>query len=196
MEQFLVNEYNPHGLFVHPQTNQATDLAFTGGEPMLQQKAMRDILLYFIKINNYPKSITIETNGTKEIKPEFAEIVNYIKNYEIELFWSCSPKLYLSGENWNQAIKPHVLSGYNKSSSSGQLKYVVDGSERAWDEVAKATELYREQGVMWPVWIMPVAAKKEDQEKHQAYICEETIKRGYNFAARVHCWIFSNVVGK
>lgn len=33
------SEHNPEGLFVHPKTGQPVMMCFTGGEPMLQQKA-------------------------------------------------------------------------------------------------------------------------------------------------------------
>ena len=81
-------------------------------------------------------------------------------------------------------------------STKGQLKYVVDGSVQCWDEVDKATDLFRKAHVKFPVWIMPVGARVEEQEEIQAYVAEEAIRRGYNVATRIHCFLFDNVIGK
>jgi hypothetical protein len=43
---------------------------------------------------------------------------------------------------------------------------------------------------------MPVGATREEQEDVQMWVTEEALKRGYNVAARIHCWIFSNVIGR
>jgi 7-carboxy-7-deazaguanine synthase len=75
------------------------------------------------------------------------------------------------------------------------LKYVVDGDDRTWDEVERATGLYRNAGVMFPVFIMPVGGRVEDQHQIAATIAEQTIQRGYNLAPRVHCYLFGNALG-
>ena len=43
---------------------------------------------------------------------------------------------------------------------------------------------------------MPVGATEESQNKeHVARIAEETMNRGWNVAARVHCYIWGNQIG-
>lgn len=118
------------------------------------------------------------------------------KEFQREWFWSVSPKLSISGEKWEDAIKPKVVKQYTRVSDNGQLKFVVDGSEKIWDEVEKAVDIYRNHDINWDVWIMPVGATKEDQETIQAEISEEALKRGYYVAPRVHCWVFGNKIGK
>lgn len=187
----------PGGTFLHPVSKQEHHLAFTGGEPMMSQTAIVDIMEEFERRGNVPKFVTIETNGTQMPRQPFKSMVQKFQDlYGVEFFFSVSPKLYLSGEMWAHAIKPEVLQAYRELSPAGQLKYVCNGTDRAWDEVKKATDLYREVGVEWPVWIMPVGATKEAQENHQAIITEQAVERGYSVAARVHSWIFANVIGK
>lgn len=89
-----------------------------------------------------------------------------------------------------------MLAHYKAISDAGQLKFVSNGTDRAWDEVARATEVYREAGINWDVWIMPVGADREMQESHQARIAEAAVERGYSVSARVHTWVFGNVIGK
>lgn len=199
IESYMISEHNPEGKFLHPKSKQWTHMAFTGGEPMMAQTAITEIMKVFIEKNNIPKYITIETNGTQKPRENFIDLIRKYKSlldFDTELFWSISPKLYLSGERWNDAIKPDVVKEYYALSKSGQLKYVVDGSEKAWRQVEEATELYRKEGIDFPVWIMPVGANKEGQEKIQAKVAEEAIERGYFVSARVHVFLFGNVIGK
>jgi hypothetical protein len=178
---------------------------------MMSQTAIVDVMDQFAARDNPPRFITIETNGTQMPRPAFENMVHqYFPDVEgrtklilegkpdpqSELFWSVSPKLYLSGEMWDKAIKPEVLKAYKDLSNAGQLKYVCNGTDRAWDEVQRATDLYREAGINWDVWIMPVGADREMQESHQARIAEQAVERGYSVAARVHTWVFGNVIGK
>lgn len=208
IESFMRNQWNPEGKFLHPKSKQWTHLAFTGGEPMLAQTAMVEIMHAFKERNNVPKNVTVETNGTQEAREPLIRMVEALQlSSEFggmlsdnmgnpEWFWSISPKLSSSGEKWSDAIKPDTVKTYFEISPMGQLKYVVDGTDKCWEEVEAATQLYRQAGIPWPVWIMPVGADKEGQDRVAAEISEEAIDRGYNVASRVHTYVFGNVVGK
>jgi organic radical activating enzyme len=197
LESFLKSDSNPDGTFLHPVSKQWTHLAFTGGEPMMNQNAIVDIMQEFDRRNNPPKFITIESNGTQAAREKFLSYFSKFTDVsDRELFWSISPKLYLSGETKTDALLPEIVSSYNKISNSGQLKYVSNGTTRSWAEVAEFTQAYRAEGVEWPVWIMPVGADIEGQNKISAKVTEGAVERGYNVAARVHTYIFGNVVGK
>jgi 7-carboxy-7-deazaguanine synthase len=196
IREFLRNEHNPEGKFQHPKSGQWTHMAFTGGEPMMSQTAIVDIINQFKEENEVPAYITIETNGTQMPRTPFKNLFSDRDNFTGELFWSVSPKLYLSGEHWDEAIQPEVLAEYANISNQGQLKYVSNGTQRSWDEVERATELYRNAGINWPVWIMPVGADVQGQNKVAAQVSDEAIKRGYNVAARVHTYVYGNRIGK
>jgi len=205
----MAHESNPGSLFCHPKTEQECHFAFTGGEPMLNQPAMIAIMNAFYQSCNIPMNITVETNGTKPIKPAMFEMIEeYRAAFEWggmvpdwkgtpEWFWSCSPKLFsTSGELAKKALKPEHVAQYAEASNHGQLKYVVTGSQQSWDEVEETTELFRTAGVDWPVYIMPVGATKEEQERDIiAEIAVEAMKRGYYFSGRLHCYVFGNQIG-
>lgn len=200
-----IESVGPSKSFQHPVSKQWTSLSFTGGEPMISQTVITAILDELKARNNLPKLVNVETNGTQKLRANLKEVIlrDYLPSgpYDRltvypEFYWSVSPKLFLSGAPWDQTIKPEIVGEYYEVSPFGQLKYVCDGSNRAWDEVEEATRLFREQGVTWDVWIMPVGATKEGQEEIQAEVAEEALKRGYNVAARVHCFLFGNKVGK
>lgn len=203
------NQFNLNGTFLHPRSGQETHMAFTGGEPMMNQQGIVDIMEAMHSMNkNSPVNVTVETNGTRPVKDYFKDFIEErFYRYEnvggmmtpereaSEWFWSVSPKLRTSGEKWEDAIKPDVVASYAALSSKGQLKFVVDGDDRTWYEVEKATKLFREAGVDFPVWIMPVGADLEMQQEHAAKIARESIARGYNVAARVHIYLFGNLIG-
>jgi organic radical activating enzyme len=200
---------NPDGLFVHPLTKQDTHMAFTGGEPMLSQEAMVDIMQTFALYKNVPVNVTVETNGALKIKDSLVEMIEkFYTSSEWgglvpdELgppmwFWSCSPKLWsTAGEKPKKAIKPENLAEYAKASNHGQLKYVVNGTDESWREVEEYTRQFRDAGVDWPVYIMPVGATKEEQEYDVIpEIAVEAMKRGYYFSGRLHAHIFGNKIG-
>jgi|TARA_R110000851_G_scaffold246063_3_gene398783 7-carboxy-7-deazaguanine synthase len=175
-------------------------MCFTGGEPMMKtaQQCSMDMMKYWIDQRDYPRSVTYETNGTKEI--ETSDYINFWQEYRdvwgSELFISCSPKLYtVSGEESKRAIRPDIVNSYQEFAHSGQLKFVVNGTKECWDELEDTIEQFRYAGVNWPVWIMPVGATVEGQELVAADVATEAFKRGFNVSARVHAYIWGNVIG-
>lgn len=198
IQKVIQSPSNPEGRFLHPKSGQDIHMAFTGGEPMMNQKSIVYIIETLDEYGNIPVYTTVETNGTFKVKEILSDLILTYQNLRGgEWFWSCSPKLSLSGEKEEDAIKPEVIAEYNALSSFGQLKYVVDGSEEVWDEVERVTKRYREAGVTFPVWIMPVGGTMEQQMNEKVgKIADEAIARGYNVAARVQNFLYANAVGK
>lgn len=192
-----IRSYLPEGRFQHPISKQHYHMAFTGGEPMLKsnQEAILDIMNVFRNQIDYPRYVTFETNGTQKPTNEFKNFFTNNGMFSGELFWSVSPKLYTSGEKWKKTIKPEVLNEYRLISNTGQLKYVVDGTSDCWEEVEKATDLFRQHHISWPVWIMPVGALDTQQSDIQKQITEQALEKGYNVAIRTHCFVFGNKIG-
>jgi len=192
---------NPEGKFSIPSEREIKDihLCFTGGEPMMKhsQEGMRELLHALADKENLPRFITVETNGTQSINDEFARVLTSYVASGGEWFWSVSPKLlYTSGEKYARAIKPAIVKTYQDITGKGQLKFVVSNRKEAWDELEERIQEFRDHGVYFPVWIMPVGATVESQQDEDALaVIEETIKRGYNVAARVHCYIWGNQIG-
>ena len=107
-------------------------IVVTGGEPMIQQKALESLFDIIIAIDP-DVFITIETNGT--IRPSEKMI------HTVDL-WSISPKLQSSAHFEGTdipkevqkrhnllRINPQVLSSYITKGSAGQLKFVYTGKE-------------------------------------------------------------------
>ena len=190
------NEYNPLGLFMHPKSHQDIHLCFTGGESMMNQSGIVDVIQVLIASGNYPRNITIETNGTVPIKKDVKAAIQKLTTYGIVVLWSVSPKLEsVSGEKWQDSILPEVVNEY-PSLLNLSLKFVCDNTPECWDEVEKAIDAYRAVGLFFNVWIMPEGATKDAQDRHSAAIAIEAMKRGYYFSARVHAIVFGACPGK
>lgn len=198
----MKNEYNPEGLFKHP-SGSLQDLCFTGGEPLLKdaQECIVGVLEEFQRQVNTPDTVTFETNGTQ---PIVSNLRTFLWEQNLfTTFFSVSPKLFTtSGEQAKKAIRPETVAGYTKiPSSHGQLKFVVNGSVETWNELESAVKLFREHGVKYPVYIMPVGATEEGQNgvlpnyKTCGEIAEEAYKRGYSVSARVHVNLWGNKIG-
>lgn len=195
--EMMKHPSNPEGLFVHPVTGQDTQLCFTGGEPMMWQKAMMAVLHELEQRGNMPRLITIETNATQKIQSIFHDWMS--TNYRgVDVHFAMSPKLHtVSGEI--DAVNPAIIQSYIQFGHTYILKFVCNGTEACWAEVDDA--LKKVQAITGEinhnVWIMPVGATKDQQEETQvADIAMEAMKRGFNVATRNHCYVFGNTIGK
>lgn len=191
----------PSSSWCHTNTGNFFDLCFTGGEPMMQQKAMIATMreLGLESREDRPVRVQIETNGTKPLTPEFVQYVGELKKNGVEVCFNISPKLFnVSGEDPEYAWKPDVIRSYIKLNPSGSsLKFVVSNHKNCWKEVDENVKQLRDMGVEAETFIMPVGATKEQQENSKVVsaIAAEAIKRGYHVSGRLHCNVFGNVMG-
>ena len=191
----LKTDSNPDGLFLHPVTNQRQHLCITGGEPLMVtgQSATVGIYEELEKQKNLPSSMTFETNGTQKLKQPFIDWANRI---DTEIFFSVSPKLWsVAGEKADKAIKPEIVAEYYNISKAGQLKFVCGHKDEQWDEMEEAIAKFKSAGVDWPIWVMPVGAREEEQKDSAGAVAKRAFQRGYNVAARVHVYLFGNAIG-
>lgn len=175
----------------HPITGNAVQLCFTGGEPMLHQKAMNAICEKLNERHAAPPQITIETNATLRLN-------NFNVRFQTQhLHFSCSPKLFsVSGEK--HAVNYEVLDEYYSEADSGAIKFVCNGSQRTWDEIDEImTHLgFINRNDPWSFWIMPVGSTLESQDPdYLGTIAVESMKRGFNVCNRTHISVFGNKIG-
>lgn len=191
---FMKHSTNPEGAWVHPHTGVDAQLCFTGGEPMMWQKAMEAIIKELVERKQAPKLVTIETNATKPIQQITLDMINYSG---IDFHFAMSPKLFtVSGEK--DAVKPEVIASYVEAGYSHVVKFVVNGTHECWQELDEAVENIKAATKhKVDFWVMPVGATKDQQENEVvASISVEAMKRGFNVATRNHCYVFGNVIGK
>jgi organic radical activating enzyme len=196
---------NPEGLFIHPVTGQDTQLCFTGGEPMMNQKAMIAILDEFKRRENFPRVVTVETNATKKLTDDLKEYINEVFTAQeggARWHWAMSPKLWTVAGEKDAVIDDVIFDYANNTYSTNILKFVCNGTPENWAELDTVVDrIHRsmaQEGLYPPeVWVMPVGATKDAQEQSTVGdIAMEAMRRGYNVATRNHCYVFGNVIGK
>lgn len=178
-----------------PNTN--THLIITGGEPLLGwQRAFVDLLKHDLLWNNL-HYITFETNGTKVVTEPLAEVLEewlYNNEYDPEaLTFSVSPKLSVSGQTREEAIKPEVVASYEEIGNV-YLKYVIASEEDA-EEALEVTKLYRDAGFYGPVYFMPVGGVDTVYNLNNRKVAELAMKHGVRYSDRLQVSHFRNAWG-
>jgi 7-carboxy-7-deazaguanine synthase len=177
------------------ETWQDEHLVITGGEPLLGwQKAYPKLLEHpdMAKL----KEITFETNGTQRLHQDLA---NYLEGwqwpvdypgFEREITFSVSPKLSVSGEAREKAIKPEIVASYQDIGFT-YVKYVIASEEDA-EEALEVTEEYRQAGFYGPVYFMPVGGVEEVYQLNNRKVAELAMKNGVRYSDRLHIPLWGN----
>jgi len=166
-------------------------LVITGGEPLLGWQRAYPELLEHDLIRNL-KEVTFETNGTQSLTSEFFDyLLNDSNIYEVT--FSVSPKLSVSGEKWEDAIKPDVVCDYELLGFT-YLKFVVTGEEDS-EEIEDAVSAYRKAGFKGPVYLMPVGGVESVYSLNNKRVAELAMARGYRYSDRLQVPLFKNAWG-
>jgi len=197
-KQADVNEVVEHLLSLTPNGKWVQDngqdihLILTGGEPLLAWQRL------YVELFEHPrmrdlKNVTFETNTTQ---PLHNELYDYLNNSDrLTITWSCSPKLSVSGEPWETAIKPDIAREYSLVSDSElYLKFVV-ATQDDFEEVERAVDAYRGAGVQCPVYLMPLGGRSEEYALNVKDVAEACMEKGWRFTPRLHISLFGNAWG-
>ena len=197
-KQATVDEVVEHLISLLPEGKWTCDngqdihLIMTGGEPLLAWQRL------YIELFEHPrmqdlKNVTFETNTTQFLKDD---LFDYLNNSDrITVTWSCSPKLSVSGEPWDTAIKPKVASNYQSVDDSDlYLKFVV-ADRMDIEEAEQAVEEYRAEGVECPVYLMPLGGRSEEYNLNVQEVANICMEKGWRFTPRLHISLFGNAWG-
>lgn len=168
-------------------------LVITGGEPLLGwQRAYPDLLSHR-KMTSLAE-LTFETNGTQELDDKFSDYlkVNWRKGWGT-LTFSVSPKLSVSGEKWEEAIRPEVVKQYEDHGYT-YLKFVV-ATKYDTAEAEQAVNEYRKAGFTGPVYLMPVGGVESVYEMNNRNVAELAMKMGWRYSDRLQVPLFKNEWG-
>jgi len=183
-------ELLPNGKF-----SQDVHLILTGGEPLLGWQKQYPALLKEIRDRNLGlRELTFETNGTQKLCPELYNALEneWYGNKSVRTTFSVSAKLPCSGEPWEKAILPEVVTSYtNIVGSQTYLKFVVATDEDLQD-VHKAVSQYREEGFCGPVYLMPVGGTEDSYFKNNKQVAELAMKYGYRYSPRLQVDLWKN----
>jgi len=193
-----IDEVVEHLLSLTPEGKWTQDngqdihLIFTGGEPLLAWQRLYVDLFKHPRMQDL-KNVTFETNTTQHLHDD---LYDYLHNQEhFEVTWSCSPKLSVSGEPWDTAIKPDVAYEYQLVDNSNiYLKFVV-ATEDDFEEVTRAVQAYRDMDIDCPVYLMPLGGRSEEYNLNVKQVAEACMERGWRFTPRLHISLFGNAWG-
>jgi organic radical activating enzyme len=189
--------YTPENKWIC-STGQDIHLIITGGEPMLWQRELQQLIRQpaFRDLKN----ITFETNCTQSFKEGFDKFLQGLVagdygKHPIHVTWSTSPKLSISGEQWDEAIKPDVARQYAEIPNTHlYFKFVVE-DEQDLEEVDMARKAYADVGVEADIYLMAVGATVEGQSKTAKQVADLCLKYGYKYSPRLHVDLFGNKWG-
>ena len=172
-------------------------LVITGGEPLLGWQRAYPDLLEHPKMRAL-KEITFETNGTQDLTKDFKDYLDrwgwgVPGNFDRQITFSVSPKLSVSGEKWDDAIKPEIVDTYS-AVGYVYLKFVVASQEDA-DEAEKAVKAYQDAGFRGPVYLMPVGGVESVYYMNNRAVAELAMKKGYRYSDRLQVPLFKNEWG-
>ena len=173
-------------------------LVITGGEPLLGWQRSYGDLFTHDRMRDL-KNITFETNGTQELSDEFGDVLD---SWQFgsdslghrELTFSVSAKLSASGERWEDAINPDIVTSYQEYGTA-YLKFVVE-TPNDFDEVDRAVQAYRDSGFTGVVYIMPVGGVVSVYNGNKFNVADEAMLRGYYYSPRLHVDLWGNSWGK
>ena len=181
----------PNGKWTQ-DNGQDIHLIMTGGEPLLAWQQLYVDLFEDPRMKDL-KNVTFETNTTQHLHKD---LYNYLNDQDrFTVTWSCSPKLTVSGESWDTAIKPEVAHEYSLVNGSDiYLKFVV-ADRTDINEAGKAVDEYRSKGVDCPVYLMPLGGRSEEYNLNVKEVAEICMEKGWRFTPRLHISLFGNAWG-
>ena len=183
----------PNGTFTG-QHGEDIHLVITGGEPLLGwQRVWPNLLDECIKRGL--KNVTFETNGTQLVKSDLISYFN-LTQPSLHVTWSTSPKISISGETTEDALKPQALATMNHVDNSFlYTKFVVRDADD-FDEVDMFVQGYKDNNVrLDSIYCMPEGATLEQQSLTEKDVAEACMKTGYKFSPRLHISLFGNAWG-
>ena len=145
-------------------------VVISGGEPLLQQKELTD-LVKLLKAEGY--WVEVETNGTIIPTDEFLYFIDQI---------NCSPKTSNSGKDNKLSMRerPEALRKLAKSNKV-YFKFVVDG-EKDIEEILQLVKEYK----MENVFLMPQGRTKNEQLARKSEVQFLSSSLGFLFSPRLH----------
>lgn len=169
-------------------------LVITGGEPLLGWQREYPLLLDLEQMSTL-KDLTFETNGTQDLHEEFRDYLWWWngKRGGNSITFSVSPKLSVSGEKRELAIKPETVCDYETVGDT-YLKFVV-ATEEDVQEALEVIQLYRNKGFKGNVYLMPVGGVESVYSLNNRRVAELAMKNGLRYSDRLQVPLFKNQWG-
>jgi len=181
----------PNGCWTQDD-GQDIHLILTGGEPLLAWQRLYIELFEHPKMKDL-KNVTFETNTTQMLHTDFKQYLR--NNQRLQVTFSCSPKLSVSGESWEDAILPSVASDYASVVGSRMYFKFVVADRIDIEEAVHAVEEYASAGIKPPIYLMPMGGRSEEYDLNIQEVANICLEKGWRFSPRLHISLFGNAWG-
>lgn len=153
-----------------------SNCVFTGGEPLLQEKAWVDLMSALTDILE-AKHFEVETNGTLFPGDEFLSHINQV---------NVSPKLSNSGVAKGKRFNEEALTQL-ADTGKADFKFVI-GDESDFTEVVTIIERCRLPADH--IFLMPKAISAGELEANEAFVAELARSNGFQYSDRLHLRLY------
>jgi 7-carboxy-7-deazaguanine synthase len=160
-------------------------LKLTGGEPLIQEKALLKFIQAFNERYSFNPRIDFETNAT--LIPNEEWITKYCATF------TTSPKLTTNGDPEEKTYKPDVLK-WHVDHNSG-FKFVIN-SDRDIEEIWRKY-VEDEFGINVPlqrVWFMPCCGSRQEHVDRAQAVAEYAKSMHVNFSPRLQLLIWDRAL--
>ncbi|MFQ5498777.1 MAG: 7-carboxy-7-deazaguanine synthase QueE [Candidatus Zixiibacteriota bacterium] len=155
-------------------------IVLTGGEPMLHQDRLPD-LIGRLRKDGFG-FIEIETNGTIAPNDMMTELISW---------WNCSPKLSNNGRDSSRNRNCDALQEIAETGKA-DFKFVVANAS----DVEEIKSDYLPHLPADRVWLMPEGYTRSRQIELTPLVIDMAIKNGFRFAVRLHILAWNNERGR
>jgi 7-carboxy-7-deazaguanine synthase len=160
----------------------ATNIVFTGGEPLLYQPFLEELMDMLLQ-RNPDYTFEVETNGTQPLKGRKIKILTNLFTISQKLGSSNQPESHERNRINNLALESFPV---NKS----YFKFVITNKQDI-----KEVRNFKQKYPNLEIYLMPEGRTQEEVLKHMKDIAELCIKHNYKYSPREHILIWSNKRG-
>jgi 7-carboxy-7-deazaguanine synthase len=155
-------------------------VVFTGGEPMLHQELIPDVIKA-LEGKGF-SFFEIETNGTILPNSRMIQAISW---------WNCSPKLSNNGLPFEANFHPEVMQSL-ATTDKVDFKFVVESKE----DIDEIERVYLPLIPVGSVMLMPEGSTCARHLELMSWVMDECKQKGFRFSTRLHILAWENERGR
>lgn len=155
----------------------------TGGEPLIQQKKLLELVDKYIFTFKHVPRIDFETNAT--IIPDY-QWVHWGATF------TTSPKMSNNGDPIEKRYKPEVLKWHVKHNSG--FKFVINSEDDYWEMVRMYIDPEDIKVPKNRIWLMPCCGSREEHVQKAEMVADLCKRYGYKFSPRLQLVIWDRAL--
>jgi len=156
----------------------------TGGEPLIQQNKLLDLVEAFVERHGVTPIVDFETNATIMPREE------WVNKYKAT--FTTSPKLANNGDAADKRYKPEVLNWHARNGSG--FKFVISKQEDLDEVFSNYIDAPDIRVPRNRVWLMPCCGSRAELTEKAAMVAELCKEHMFNFSPRLQLVIWDKAL--